>query len=58
MPLEKYQNKIVWSQLSKNPSIFEYDYFGMKNHFLSTYKKKLIEWQSKWKEWGIFIQAR
>jgi hypothetical protein len=31
--------------LFRNPSIFEYDYQGMKSHFLSTFGNELIEWQ-------------
>ena len=44
--LEKNQEKIHWEVFSSNPSIFEYDYKKMKNHFLSTFGNELIQFIS------------
>jgi hypothetical protein len=57
--IKSNKDKINWFMLSKNPNIFEYDYFTMKNHFLSTYGKELIQSlfnpknSKKWKGWGF-----
>lgn len=56
--LEKHQDKINWTNLSINPSIFDYDYkkISKLNHDIN---KDLIEWTwkpsniDKWKDWGL-----
>jgi hypothetical protein len=57
--LEKNQDKIYWSLLSENPSIFEYDYEGMKDMMDNGIKEDLVKNRfhprniSKFRDWGI-----
>jgi hypothetical protein len=54
--LPKFRN--AWFEFMKKRN-YIYDYVCMKNHFLSTYGKELIEWQfhpknqHKWNSWGV-----
>jgi hypothetical protein len=40
--LEKNQDKIVWKDLSSNPSIFELDYKTMKKQMVDIYFEELM----------------
>ena len=56
--LKQNQDKIDWRLLSRNPNIFEYDYYGMKKT-RSKLTKDLMETMfhprniRKWKSWGF-----
>jgi hypothetical protein len=56
---KRIQIKFIGIIYQKIQVYFEYDYFKMKNHFLSTYGKELIQWQfhpinqNKWDGWII-----
>ena len=57
--LENNQDKINWTQLSINPSIFEYDYKGMKDAMYNGIKEDLVKNRfhpkniPKFRDWGM-----